>query len=88
MQRGTKPRSTLEKRNAPQEGDAVDQPSWESSLLDHPDAKFFCENGGHAHKKKKRTTKKNRGLWKLTPQARRRVVRIKTFFRPAIHLKS
>jgi hypothetical protein len=39
-------------------GDDVDQPSGESSLLDDPDAKFFCENGGHAHKKKKRTKKK------------------------------
>ena len=38
--------------------EAVGQPSWESSLLDNPDAKFFCENGGRAHKKKKRTKKK------------------------------
>ncbi len=40
-------RSTLEKRNALEEGksgDAVGRPSWRSSLLGDPGEKFLVEN--------------------------------------------
>jgi hypothetical protein len=34
-------------------GDAVGRPSWGSSFLGDPGAKFFVENGAHAQNKKK-----------------------------------
>src|SRR5260370_28268950 len=45
-------RATLEKRNAPEEGqkgDAVGRPRWRSSFLGDPGAKFLVETG-HPHR--------------------------------------
>jgi hypothetical protein len=39
-------------------GDAVGRPRRESSLLGDPAAKFFCENGGQAQKRRNRQKRK------------------------------
>jgi hypothetical protein len=43
-------------------GDALGRPSWESSLLGDPGAKFFVNNGGTAQKEKNRPKAKRRRL--------------------------
>jgi hypothetical protein len=45
--------------------DAVGRPTCESSLLGHPDTKFFCGKRGMGTKNEK--TGRTEGLWKLTP---------------------
>ena len=78
MQRGFhEPRDpTLEKW-----GDAVDQASWESSFLDDPDAKFFCENGDAPIKRKNGQPRKKPRPVETDTTDTTAGVRIKTFFR-------
>jgi hypothetical protein len=48
--------------------DAVGRPSWESSFLGDPGAKFLCGKLRMGTKKEKRSKKERKeGLWKLTP---------------------
>ena len=57
------------------------QPSWESSLLDNPDAKFFCENGGTRPQKKKRAKQKETEACGNSHHRPDGGLQIKTFFR-------
>ena len=48
-------------------GDAVGRPSWRSSLLGDPGAKFLCGKLERGTKKEKSSKKERKeGLWKLT----------------------
>jgi hypothetical protein len=80
-------RSTLEKRNALEEGQkgaAVGRPSWRSSLLGDPGAKFLCEKLGIGTEgKKERKGKEGRRQFPQAPQP----PSTPNLFQAAIHLR-